>query len=386
MENLKENTSAKANLIIAGDLCPIGRNEPLYMGGKITKIYNDLLPHLLESDLNVANLECPLTNESTPLVKAGPALKANEECINGLKAIPNTLLCLANNHILDHGSKGLIKTMELCKEAKIPYFGAGMNDEEAAKPVIQSINGHRIAFWAVAEHEFSITDHDQPGANALDPISFIRFVRKYKDSYDFLIILIHGGKELYPYPTPDLQKASRFFAEEGASAVICQHTHIPSCMEVYNDVPVFYGQGNFIFDKSSHYKHWNEGFLIRLIFEKETTVSYELIPYTQSKEKAGAFLMDEKDSKDLLDKFNERTKKVVDSQFVRREWEKECLNDQPKILKRLKSFNRFFQIIDRRFNLEKILFNKGRIPSLYAYIMCETHRARVHVILKNLMK
>ncbi len=56
------------------------------------------------------------------------------------------LLSLANNHILDQGSGGVITTLDLLSEIGIRTFGVGKNIEEAWQSRIVERYGIRIAF------------------------------------------------------------------------------------------------------------------------------------------------------------------------------------------------------------------------------------------------
>lgn len=67
---------------------------------------------------------------------------------------------------------------------------------------------------------------------------------------DYTIVLYHGGKEHYRFPSPNLQKYCRKFIEKGANIVICQHSHCIGCEENYKNGKIIYGQGNFLFDDS----------------------------------------------------------------------------------------------------------------------------------------
>ena len=75
---------------------------------------------------------------------------------------------------------------------------------------------------------------------------------------------MHGGNEGYPYPSPRLMDTCRFLVEQGANAVICQHSHCVGCYEEYRGGHIVYGQGNLIFDASIPPPGWNEGVLVRL--------------------------------------------------------------------------------------------------------------------------
>ena len=59
--------------------------------------------------------------------------------------------------------------------------------------LIKKINDIRVGILAVAEHEFSIASKFDCGANPIDLIEIIRHLRFKNNSFDYLIVLYHGG-------------------------------------------------------------------------------------------------------------------------------------------------------------------------------------------------
>src|SRR5688500_5993588 len=100
-----------ATVLIGADLCPIEGNRPFFMAGDARALFHDLLPEFEAADLVVANLECPFIETPSPIAKTGPSFGEPGECIRGIQAAGIDVLCLANNHILDHGEAGLKHTM-----------------------------------------------------------------------------------------------------------------------------------------------------------------------------------------------------------------------------------------------------------------------------------
>ena len=237
------------SILIAGDLVPTDSNTVFFNEKKIDHLIGKELLHLFNScDLCVCNLEVPLTEHFTPIKKAGPNLVAHEESINGIKAMGINLVSLANNHIMDQGEQGLNNSIRVLNDAKIKHIGGGVNIAEARKPFIDRQNGKTIGFYACAEHEFSIASNFRAGANPVEILSNVMDIRQLKDETDYVIVLYHGGKEHYPYPSPVLQKNCRTLIDAGANLVICQHSHCIGCEERYKSGTIIYGQGNFIFD------------------------------------------------------------------------------------------------------------------------------------------
>lgn len=244
-----------------GDFCPVGRLEqdqiledPSWIG--------DILPILREADINIVNLECPLTTGSNPIKKSGPNLKAHPKTVKLLKDMNVDIVCLANNHIMDYGTEGLRDTIDVLEQNGIKYVGAGMTIEEARLPLYVEKKGIKLAFINVCEKEFSIAGPSSAGAAPVDLISTYYNIQEAKKNADHVILLIHGGVEHYPHPTPRQIELYRFFASLGLSAVIGHHSHCVQDWELYRGTPIMYSLGNFVFDDVDIPNGWNRGLML----------------------------------------------------------------------------------------------------------------------------
>ena len=61
----------------------------------------------------------------------------------------------------------------------------------------------------------------------------------------------------------------------------CMQIMLDELYELYKDKPIFYGLGNFCFDRAGKWStKWYEGLMVTLSFD-ENKVDYEIIPYHQ---------------------------------------------------------------------------------------------------------
>lgn len=333
-------------IMIGADLVPTESNAELFKRGDArTLVGDELLEKLNSADYTIFNLEVPLTDEQHPIIKCGPNLIAPTATIAGLKEINPHFFGLANNHILDQGTEGLASTVKMLKDADIEYSGVGKNLDEASKPFIKEIGGRRIGIYCCAEHEFSIATETEPGANPFDPLESLDHVEALKKKTDYVIVLYHGGKEHYRYPSPYLQKVCRRLVDKGADLVVCQHTHCIGCEEKYKDGTIVYGQGNFLFDDSDN-EFWQTGMLIELNASdsvatmnempetedicktsqvtgvgdtnegSEFTVSY--VPIVKDGNKVR--LAETEKAKEILDTFQKRSEQIKQPEFVNKNY------------------------------------------------------------------
>ncbi len=376
---------AVINVLIGGDVCPVGRNEPFFRKGDAAAIFNDLLEEFKRADLSIVALESPLITRSSPILKCGPGLGAESDCINGLRQAGIDVINIANNHIMDHGSTGLKNTLDVCAGAGISTVGAGRNLEEARQVLIRRIGRVRIGILAVAEHEFSIATADSCGANPLDIIDYVRNVRSQRDKFDYLIVLLHGGNENYPYPSPRLKETCRFMVEMGADAVIVQHTHCPGSYEEYQDAHIAYGQGNLIFDWPDQNRAFHEGFLVKLSIAEDLASTMEIIPYLQSDSKPGARRMDKETEQLFRKSLEERSLSIRDDAFVQAQWFQFCERKKHEYLSKVLAHNRVLSKLNSQGFIVKYFYTTGSLTCLQNLISCEAHREVLETIFKHRM-
>lgn len=360
-------------VIIGGDLVPTNRNLNLFVEAKVEKLIGkELLTILNDSDIRIYNLETPISDVTNPINKYGPNLISPTNTIKGIKALNPTLFTLANNHIMDQGIEGLESTLHILEKYDIEYVGAGANLSEASRPKILRHENKKVGIYACAEHEFTIATDYKPGANPFDPLESLDHIQKLKEKCDFVIVLFHGGKEHFRYPSPYLQKVCRKMVQKGADIVICQHSHCIGCYEIFENSTIIYGQGNFIFnDKDNEF--WNTGLLVKIHFEEDFWIEY--IPL--EKTDCGIRLASGSVKDKILSEFYARSKQIQDENFIHKKYEEFAALNLNKYLRTFAGYGIWLSRIDRKllnnFLIRK-LYKKKTLLAMQNYIECEAHR------------
>ena len=145
-------------------------------------------------------------------------------CLGALVSGQFNLLALANNHIMDYGAEAMLATREVCAAHGIDSVGAATL-AQAEEPFFYMKNGLTLAVLNFAEQEFSIATPARPGANPLNPVRNFSQVRRAAQEADCVLVVVHGGQEHYPYPTPRMIETYRFFVDAGADVVVSHHSH-----------------------------------------------------------------------------------------------------------------------------------------------------------------
>ena len=364
-----------AKIIIGADLVPTESNSALFKNGDArTLIGEELVEKLHNADYSIFNLEVPLTDEAHSIMKCGPNLIAATATIEGLKVINPYFFGLANNHILDQGEAGLKSTVKTLEDAGIEYSGVGKNLDEAQKPFIKEIAGKRVGIYCCAEHEFSIATETEPGANPFDPLVSLDHIAELKKNVDYVIVLYHGGKEHYRYPSPYLQRVCRRLVDKGADLVVCQHSHCIGCEEKYKSGTIVYGQGNFLFDDSDS-EFWQTGLLIEVEFNEEVKVLY--VPIVKCENKVR--LANEEKKQEILNAFFKRSEEIKLPEFINSSYAEFAEQMKKEYLIRFSGIigkNIFARVLDKltSYGFIKKLYPTTSQVTIENVLHCEAHR------------
>ena len=208
--------------------------------------------------------------------------------------------------------------LHVLKQKSIEYAGVGDSPSQAAEPHIFEKDGIKVGIYCCAEHEFSIVSEKKPGANPFDPLWSFDHIQDLKKKCDFVIVLYHGGKEEYRYPSPELQRVCRRIVDKGADLVICQHTHCIGCKEEWKQATIVYGQGNFLFDEDDN-EYWATSLLVSADLQKEN-VKIEFIPLCKNGAKVE--LADEKRKNTILSDFEKRSREILKDGIIEEKYDR----------------------------------------------------------------
>ena len=361
----------KIKLVICGDLVPTEKSSKLFEDANIDCLIDKNIQSFLHnSDFRFFNLETPLCDSKNPIPKSGPNLIAPTKTIKGIKALNPSLIGLANNHILDQDEYGFWQTIKTLEEFDINYTGGGKNQKEAAKPFIYEQNGIKIGIYCCAENEFTNATEETCGANPFDFLNSFDDVSELSKKVDHTIVIFHGGREYYRYPSPNLQKICRKFCDKGANVVICQHSHCIGCEENYNSSKIVYGQGNFHFDMQDR-EEWLTSLLIQLEISCDK-IDVNYFPITKNGCKIEAANTEKE--KEILENFYKRSKEILEANFVKDNYKKEAE-------KALLSYIRQFYTLNRYAMQNNLNCEAHREVFHYGLKCCEFDREKIKNIL-----
>lgn len=270
-------------ILVTGDFVIQNKSTSIDINNEndLHNVFHEIKELCTSCDYAITNLENPVTESSDKICKDGPHLKMAPRFMKTLTYCGFNVVTLANNHLKDYGSHGVIDTIKSCRIHNIQTVGAGININAAYKPLILKKNNLTIGIINVCESESSIATTEEAGAAPFDLITIFHTVKEIRSQCNYIIVIVHGGCENYPYPTPEMKRKYRFLADIGTDIVINHHQHCYSGYEIYNNVPIFYGIGNLFFDEHNNVEKWYYGLALVLNFGEK--VEFEILPFKQCK-------------------------------------------------------------------------------------------------------
>jgi len=357
-----------------GDFCPWMRIEDRYKSNDWKSLFESVVPFFKANDLNILDLECPLTKSSTKIKKTGPHIKAHPDTAAIINYLNCELVATANNHFKDYGWEGMKDTYETLKNHNIQWFGSGQNFEQASKTFFWQKDNLKFAFINVAENEWTTTYDESPGCHPIDLVNVYNQIQEANRNADFVIVIAHGGHEHYELPSPRMKKWYRFFVDAGASAVIAHHTHIISGYEVYKEAPIFYSLGNFCFDwEGMRDLPWNKGMIVQLQFEKGKSIAFKKEFVIHNTDEVGVRLFSSEEKKIMETHQNQLNSVIADDAKLESAFNEYAKKWEPIMNTWIQPYKSILASLYKRGFLPSIISKKKKL--LYTNLVrCEAHR------------
>lgn len=365
-------------ILITGDLVI---NQNYDASEKIDRSLEELFN---QSDLNIVNLEAPVTNSESKIIKTGPYLKSNKKSTSDvIDKLNINIVTLANNHIKDYDEKGVLDTINFCNSIGIRAIGAGKNLTEASQTTILNTAEDKVAIINIAENEWASADESTAGANGMDLIKDYNSIKKAKENYDFVIVIVHGGLEYYNLPSPKVQQRYKFYVDSGASLVVGHHTHCISGFEYYKDVPIYYSLGNFLFTKESRFEEWYTGIVLEVNIEN-TKLTVKPHPIRQSKTFT-LNLLKGSDKESVLTEMERYSEIIINENQLNEEWDNIIHSKVQRYINYWspKSFIKSKYVLGVLSRLNVNLVNKSGLALYLNLMRCETHRDISNQVIKK---
>lgn len=371
-------------ILISGDFCPRERVAVSIERGDFATVLGEVKEITNNTDYAIVNLECPVVeHEAKPIDKCGPNLKCTSKAVEALRWAGFNCVTLANNHFLDFGETGVKDTLEACQSCGLDYVGGGNDINEASQILYKEIKGKKLAIINCCEHEFSIATDNAGGSNPLNLVKQYYAIQEARLKADHVLVIIHGGVELFWLPSKRMIETYRFFIDAGADAVVNHHQHCYSGYEEYKGKPIFYGLGNFCFDWFPEDYRWTSGFMVNLLFEENHKVKFDIIPYRQCTEMPNVRILYDKEKEDFFEKLNGYNAIIATDVQLEAEYFKWCNQKEGMYKLVLNPVNNRYIAWLFKSKIGGRIISKRKLLQIYDYLVNESHIERVRILMTN---
>lgn len=216
--------------------------------------WESVAPLLQEADIAVVNLETCVSNQGKSLKKEKYGFRAQPETLQGLVNAGIDIVNVANNHTYDYGKTAFLDTLLNLKEYGMDYVGGGNNIKEALEVKIIIKDELKIGFLSATEvsPSYSKAGETKAGVAFYSQSNYahiLEAVKTAKEKCDLLMVVLHWGAEYQDKPEKNQINIAHELIDNGADAVVGQHAHVLQGIEIYEDKPILYNIGNFLFLK-----------------------------------------------------------------------------------------------------------------------------------------
>jgi poly-gamma-glutamate capsule biosynthesis protein CapA/YwtB (metallophosphatase superfamily) len=284
---VREEMPDLVTLQAVGDIGFVGRIRDRIRLKEDGYPFSGVAKDLAAADIMFGNLEIPVLEREdeghNPIVPR--TLIATVESIGRLRSAGFHILCLANNHVMDHGPQGLRTTLKALRGHDLLAVGAGEDLAGARRPVIVERKGLRFGFLAYTSSANTWAHAGGPGAAPMRQEIVEEDIRALRRRVDVLLVSLHFGLMYTDYPRLNDQGLLRRWIDLGVDAILGHHPHVCQGIEAYGRGLIAYSLGEFVFDPragnvvaTQSLARRAETMILRCRFGKPGLAGWEIIP------------------------------------------------------------------------------------------------------------
>lgn len=186
---------------------------------------------LSSADIVAGNLETTLSGSARPY-SGYPRFNTPDSLLDALEDAGFNLLFLANNHAMDYGTDGFLRTARTVGDHS--FYVAGV-DEGAGNILSVDVRGVRIAFLNYTYGYNAAPGQSKPGPRP----AILKYERVLEDiaaaresSADMIVVYPHWGIEDSSRVADEQREWARAFQDAGADIVVGTHPHVLQEIEI----------------------------------------------------------------------------------------------------------------------------------------------------------
>ena len=215
--------------------------------------FQDVKKYFAGNDLVIGNLELTFGGPDRPY-SSFPCFNTPDSFLDAVQDAGFNLLTTANNHCMDTGQAGLIRTLDKLDEAGIQHFGTYRSQEERNTIFYKDVNGIRFAFLSYTYGTNGIPVPEEYLVNLIDSDTMVSDIKEARKNADGVVVMPHMGNEYETDPRDVFVEWADLMFDAGADIVLASHPHVLQKMEYRtldhgdgaHDGFIIYSLGNFI--------------------------------------------------------------------------------------------------------------------------------------------
>jgi poly-gamma-glutamate capsule biosynthesis protein CapA/YwtB (metallophosphatase superfamily) len=238
-------------------------------------VYREVFKYFRQSDFVFGNLET-VTAGVSRRYSGYPFFNTPDEYITALKNAGFNLLTTANNHSLDKGETGLLRTIEQLKENNLHYNGTFNSQRDRDSIRIFDIKGIKIAFLAYTygTNGIPIPKGKSYLINMIDFNLIESDIKTAKENgAEAVLVHYHFGQEYKREPDAYQKEVVDKTISFGADIIIGGHPHVIQPVDYFKTKSgkldsgfVAYSLGNFI--SNQRWRYSDAGVILNIVLTK----------------------------------------------------------------------------------------------------------------------
>lgn len=225
-------------------------------------VYREIKNYFSQFDFVIGNLETVIAGKEKGF-SGYPFFNSPDEYVAALKDAGFNLLITANNHSLDKGESGLLRTIEQIKKNELHYSGTFVSQEDRDSLRIYDVNGITIGIlsYSYGTNGLPIPNGKDYLINLIDNSLIENDIRALRETnVDIVLVYYHFGEEYKRFPNIFQKNVVEHTFQAGADIIIGSHPHVIQPVEYLPATTgnldtgfVAYSLGNFISNQQWRY-------------------------------------------------------------------------------------------------------------------------------------
>lgn len=220
-------------------------------------MFRHVKPDLQGADMAVAVLETVL-GAGIAEYSGYPRFNSPDAVAEALQWAGVDLVFTAHNHMLDHGTEALFRTVSQLDRIGMGHAGSAKSDAAKARVALMEANGVKVAFlsYTTITNGFSVPASMPWAVNLYSQRAMADDVAAARDAgADFVIAALHAGVEYQRIPDASQRKIADQMVDAGVDIILGSHPHAVQPYEIRRvarpdgsekEAYIFYSLGNFV--------------------------------------------------------------------------------------------------------------------------------------------